>query len=74
MLKNTELTSDSGMSFNVNKFFYATFGKSDIPWHYTICGSNYVSNSLFKDLAVTVTTGTPLSFNTHMVKITEKAS
>ena len=64
--------NDSGMTFNIDKCFYATFGTyadSDTR-SYKINDDAILTSSCFGDLGVTVST--PLSFNKHIDHVVAK--
>ena len=69
----SEWAVTSGMTFNINKCFYATFGQyaNCSTRSYKIHDDVIPSSSCFEDLGVTV--HSPLSFNKHMDRIVTKA-
>jgi hypothetical protein len=66
-----EWVTHSGMSFNTEKCFIATFGHSQHHRSYKILDTLLVRQDQFKDLGVTVNTS--LNFKYHVDSVTSKA-
>jgi hypothetical protein len=61
----------SGLSFNIEKCFSVSFGRSSVCRHYSILGSPIPLKESFNDLGVTVQC--PVNFNLHVDKVVAKA-
>jgi hypothetical protein len=64
--------NNSGMSLNVDKSFFVSFGRSDTPRSYTINGNNIPNKHVFCDLGVLVQSS-PIGFKPHIDSIVSKA-